>query len=194
MRYLSALVLLLLSLYSVSAATIHGSIYNDHLQLEPDVLVSVDSQPQQKFLAKDGSYIFTLALGKYTLTAQKEDTIVLENINIISDGEYVVDLFLLPGVSEEEDLWNETTQDYFTEESTLPQNWWRYTLISLIVLFALYRIYRARKKYGSLPFFRRKIKAESHKTIEQHQEELAKEPGYLDNALEIIKRHQGRIT
>ena len=56
------------------------------------------------------------------------------------------------------------------------------------------RIIYARKKYGSLWAFRKRIKQESHKTLEQHKEELAKEPGYLDQALEIIKKHDGRIT
>ena len=34
----------------------------------------------------------------------------------------------------------------------------------------------------------------AEKTLEQHKEELEKEPSYVEKALEIIKSHGGRIT
>ena len=43
-------------------------------------------------------------------------------------------------------------------------------------------------------FFRKKIKEESKKTIYQHKAELAQEPDSADKALEIIKKHDGRIS
>ena len=58
----------------------------------------------------------------------------------------------------------------------------------------LARIIYTRKKYGSLRLFRKRINAESKKTLEQHKEELAQEPGAIDQALEIIKKHDGRLT
>ena len=187
--------LFLLTLHSVAAATVHGTIYNSHLQAEPNVLLEVDTTPQQKLLAVDGKYSFTVSPGKYTITAQKENVTIEEKLEVTSDGDYVMDLFLLPGLVEEDDLWNQSNEDYLTDETTTaPTQWWRYALIGLIVAFALYRIIQARRKYGSLRIFRRKIKAESTKTIEQHKQELAQEPGMVDKALEIIKKHDGRIT
>ena len=50
-----------------------------------------------------------------------------------------------------------------------------------------------RKKFGSLRKFRRHHKTENRKTTEQHQEEIDKEPGYIDRVIEIIKKNDGRI-
>src|SRR3989344_6520001 len=51
-----------------------------------------------------------------------------------------------------------------------------------------------RRKYGSLPSLRRKMKAEHAKTLEQHKQEIAQEPGYLDEVLLTIQKHDGRIS
>jgi len=187
--------LLLLIIPLASAATLKGSIYDENLDLAQDVLVEVNTQPQQKYLAKTGSYSFDLSPGKYTLTAKNDQYVVTENVEILSPaGEYLLDLFLLPDFVEEDELWQETQQELplETEENPLPLWSW---IIAVIIFLALSaRIIYTRKKYGSLWTFRKKIKAESKKTLEQHKEELAQEPGYLDQALEIIKKHDGRIN
>ena len=69
---LTLLLLLLLLLPIASAATLKGSIYDENLNLATDVLVEVNSLPQQKYLAKTGSYSFDLSPGKYTLTAKND--------------------------------------------------------------------------------------------------------------------------
>ena len=187
--------LLLLIVPLVSAATLKGSIYDENLDLAKDVLVEVNTQPQQKYLAKTGSYSFDLPPGKYTLTAKNDQYTVTESVEIHSPtGEYIFDLFLLPDFVEEDELWQETEQDLplDTEEKTIPL--WSKVIAGIIFAALLGRIIYTRKKYGSLWLFRKKIKAESKKTLEQHKEELAQEPGSLDQALEIIKKHDGRIS
>ena len=57
-----------------------------------------------------------------------------------------------------------------------------------------YQYYRVRKKYGPLHLFRKKIKQETAKSMEEHITDLAKEPGYIEKTLEIIKNHDGRIS
>lgn len=178
-----------------SAATLKGSIYDENLELGKDVLVEINTVPQQKYLAKTGTYSFDLPVGKYTLTAKNNQYVVTEEVEIpASTGTYVLDLFLLPDFVEEDELWQETQEELplSTEESSIP--WWSWTIAGLIFVLLLARIIYTRKKYGSLSLFRKKIKAESKKTIEQHKEELEKEPGYLEQALEIIKKHDGRIN
>ncbi|MEK6905927.1 MAG: hypothetical protein AABX24_06000 [Nanoarchaeota archaeon] len=196
MKYkLSLFLFILLLIPIVSAATLKGSIYDDNLDVAQDVLVEINTVPQQKYLAKMGAYSFDLTPGKYTLTAKDSQYIITEQIEITSaQGEYLLDLFLLPDFAEEDELWQETQQELLidTEESSVPI--WSWIIAGIIFAVLLGRIIYTRKKYGSLWLFRKKIKAESKKTLEQHKEELAQEPGYIDQALEIIKKHDGRIN
>ena len=195
MKWLSFFFILFLLGTTVLAATLEGTIYNSRLEAEQDVLVEINTTPQQKYLAKQGTYMFTVPLGKYTLTARKADIRATEEVPIVAEGKYVVDMFLLPDFADENELWNETEEDLVTDE-TLEEGYslWRYVLAGVIILFGLYRVLKARKKYGPLRIFRKKVQEESKKTIEQHKEELAKEPGYVNKALEIIKNHEGRIS
>lgn len=188
----SFLLALLVSLTLVQAATLKGTIYSDQLQPVTNALIEINSFPTQRYLARDGTYIFEIPPGKYVLTTQKEAIISTEELEITVDGVYVYDLFLLPDFTDEEDLWNDTEQQLFEEEPGL--KWWQYLGIFLVIGFALYRIIRARQKYGSLRLFRKRMNVEQHKTIEQHQQELAQEPGYVEKALEIITQHDGRIS
>jgi len=186
---------LLLIIPLVSAATLKGSIYDENLDQAQDVLVEVNTVPQQKFLAKTGTYSFDLPIGKYLLTAKNDRYTITENVEILSPtGEYVLDLFLLPDFVEEDELWQETQEELpiDTDEKSTPL--WSWIIAGVIFALLLARIIYTRKKYGSLRIFRRRIKQENQKTLEQHKEELAKEPGYLDQALEIIKKHDGRIN
>lgn len=185
------------SLPLVSAATIKGFIYNDKLDLEKDVLIEVNSTPAQKLLSKDGSYEFSLPLGTYLLSARKGLTDVSESLELVKEGTFTVDLFLLPEVNTEEELWKAVSEPVVDEsllESSAKTEWWRYFLIILILALLGWRYVRMRRKYGPLSLFRRQMKIENAKTIEQHKEEIAKEPGYLEEALEVIKKHDGRIT
>lgn len=196
MKQISHLIIfLLLILPLVSAATLKGSIYDENLDLAKDVLVEINTIPQQKYLAKVGSYSFDLSPGKYTLTAKNDQYLITEQVEITSSsGEYVLDLFLLPDFVEEDELWQEIQQELPLETEETPIPLWSWIIAGIIFVILLGRIIYARKKYGSLWAFRKRIKQESIKTLEQHKEELAKEPGYVDQALEIIKKHDGRIN
>tara|TARA_Y100000310_G_C20466650_1_gene707971 strand:+ start:78 stop:794 length:717 start_codon:yes stop_codon:yes gene_type:complete len=178
----------------ISAATLQGTIYNEQLEVENDVVIEIDTVPAQKYLSQDGTYSFELNIGNYNLIAQKGFYVISEEVEIISEGEFVFDLFLLPGFVDEDDLWQDTNEQLFTEEKNKEYGNWRYWLAGLILLILLWRIVRVRKKWGSLRKFRRKHKAEAKKTVAEHKEELAEEPGYIDEALTIIKKNDGRIT
>jgi len=196
-RWLLLLFLLLLALVFSAipftlAASLRGTIYNLNLDQEPNVLVEINTIPAQKMLASEGVYSFQLPPGTYTLTARKETLEIQEEIDISTEGEFIIDLFLIPDTVDEEDLWKEAEEELVEEEPG--GRGWQYAVALLIILWALWRYQKVRRKYGPLRLFRQRIKAESKKTIEQHKEELAKEPGYLDKAIEIIKKHDGRIT
>ena len=105
MKKIVALILLLLLIPLATAATLQGSIYNTNLDLETDVLIEIDTQPAQKFLAKDGTYSFELVTGKYVLTARKGFSEITEDVSVSNEGTFTLDLFLLSDVFEEDELW-----------------------------------------------------------------------------------------
>ncbi len=185
-------ILFFLSFSLVSAVTLQGTIYNTNLEPEPDVLIEINTIPEQRLLAREGTYLFEVSPGTYTLTAQKEDLIVTEEVYIVAEGTYVFDLFLLPEFSEEDDLWQLTEEELVEDESGAFL--WQYIIAGIILLILGHRFYMARKRYGSLWTFRKRMKEEAAKTIEQHKEDLAKEPSYIERTLEIIQKHDGRIT
>ena len=187
---LSIFVLILLLIPLATAATLKGSIYNSNLELETDVLVEIDNQ---KYLSKDGTYTFELENGDYTLTATKGFIATSEEVQVT--GTNVFDLFLLDDFTDEDDLWKDTEENFFTEDDVEENGYatWRYILGGLILLVLLYRFIWMRKKFGSLRKFKKHHKLERRKTIKQHQKEIDNEPGYIDRAMEIIKKHDGRI-
>ncbi len=188
--------IILIVSFAAQAATLRGTIYNAQLNPEKDTLLEINTQPAQKYLAKDGTYSINIPPGKYTLTARKELIEISQPIDITQEGEYTIDLFLIPDLQDESDLWNETTQkDLIIEplEDNPAPALWHYIVTGLIIIALLIRIIYMRKKYGSITVFRKHIKAEAQKTIEQHKQELEKEPAYIEKALAIIKKNDGRI-
>ena len=195
---------ILLTLSLATAATLKGAIYNADLELEQNVLLEINTIPTQKLLVKAGTYSLELSLGVYNLTAIKGDFKIVEEIKIVDEkGSYTNDLFLLPDFLEEEQLWQESEEDYSIDENILTETrTWAYVVLAGTVAFAFYRIIKARRKYGSLTAFRRKVAVEQKKTVEEFKQEIqqepqkenATEPGYLQETIEIIKKNEGRIS
>ncbi len=199
----SALVLtiiLICLLPSILAATIKGTVYNSDLLAEKDVLIEINTLPPQKLLAKEGTYSFDMPPGKYRLSARKEEIVITEEVTIVKEGVFVVDLFLIPDFEDEEQLWQETEEELLTEEESAFNEGINikkvisYILLGIIFLIVIIRIVLARRKYGTLRLFRKRIQAEQHKTVEQHQAELQKEPQHIEKTLRIIQEHEGRIS
>ncbi len=193
-KFVTFLLILVAFSTLVSAATLQGTVYNEKLELEKNVVIEIDTIPEQKYLSQDGTYQFELGVGSYTLIAQKGFYNVREEVEVVSEGVFVFDLFLLPSLVEEDDLWGDTNVELFTEDENNGYSDWRYWLTGLIVLVLLFRFFRARKRWGSLRKFRKEKKLEKKKSISEHKQELEKEPGYIDEALSIIKKNDGRIT
>src|SRR3989338_7743695 len=194
---LLTLTFLLLS-YSLHAATLKGTIYNSQLNPETDVLLEITTQPLQKYLAKDGTYQFTLQPGNYTLTAQKNDIEITEHITITQDGTYVIDLFLLPSSEEDQDLWNDLEEpsviEPLNDTTFFTSPLFRNIIIGILLLILLIRIIYYRRKYGPLNLFRKRLKQDQQKTQEQHLQDIAQNPTYLQKTIDIIKSHDGRIN
>lgn len=141
-------------------ATIHGATYAwDTLEPLNDTVISINSNPPQSVLAKNGMYSFELGPGDYVITARyyRNNSVIYSKettLKIEEEGNYVFDLLLYP-VSEnpvtetaEDKISNvnnvnpaeKTRTDFFTV-SYLP--------VALMVLFLLgggYKLSRKQKK------------------------------------------------
>ena len=95
------------------AATLYGSIYDIELNELNGVVVEVDSSPAQRYVSKDGRYLFELGPGEYTLSAKyvKDYTQLRteERVIIADDGDFIFDIFLFPEVDVDD-------SDYLTED------------------------------------------------------------------------------
>ncbi len=185
-------ILLILPLFE--AATLKGTIYDSNLELENNVFVQINSTPAQQYLAKEGTYLFELLPGTYLLTANTETTRIRETIEIKEEGSFIYDLFMLPSLEEEEQLWQDTQENPLASIEEPNYGIWPYLVAGILFAIALIRIIYYRRKYGSVSFFRKKIKAESVKSLDEVKAELAQEPAYFDQALDIIHKHEGRIS
>ena len=120
---------ILLLVASVSAATLHGEIYNLELEKVEDVLVEINTVPKQQLLAKNGEYSFEVPEGDYILKAKNGDLTTEEEITITGEGEFVYDLFLFPDFFDEDELWTETGQIEVEEKKGFAKYpWWSYLI------------------------------------------------------------------
>jgi len=82
------------------AATIKGIAYDTELRPLKDVIIEINTTPLQRYVARDGTFLFSLPLGIYNISAYFEgqtDTFVAhEIIRVDENGRYLRDLFLKP--------------------------------------------------------------------------------------------------
>lgn len=96
--------LLLLASFA-SGATVHGTIYDSNLDTVNKVVVEVNSTPLQRHVSKYGGYSFELDPGTYHIVALtshgEEANVVSEEYFTVSsrEGDYIVDLFIFPGIN-----------------------------------------------------------------------------------------------
>ncbi|WP_233083812.1 helix-turn-helix transcriptional regulator [Methanococcoides orientis] len=142
-------------------ATIHGAIYEwDTFQLMENVIIEVNTTPPQSIVAKYGVYSMNLAPGEYLITATYYENNTLtastqETITISDDGDYIIDLILLPSydsdLSEDPDLLNITTSleaDSEAIENGAGGNTLYYVAVLIILLMAGSGLYLFSKKNG----------------------------------------------
>ncbi len=98
--FLLIVIALVLSIASrpSSAATIKGTVYDKDVNPMNGVLIEINTTPVQKYIAKDGSYLFSLPLGTYNISASydspQEYLYKAEIISVEDNGNYRRDIFL----------------------------------------------------------------------------------------------------
>lgn len=141
----SLLVLILLCSIQISyAATLHGTVYDTALEAEQEIIVELNTTPLQRQVAKEGTYLFNVQKGTYTLTVKSKEGEILatEQVAITSDGDYIVDLFTLPDVEELDEFLTEEQAPDFSRAIS----WWPVIILIGIAMALGHRFYKKRKQ------------------------------------------------
>jgi len=189
-------------------ASIHGAVYEwNSFDLLEDVIVELNSTPPQSMLAKYGIYSFNLEPGSYLITASFYDGNDLaayteEEITITGDGDYVMDLFLLPVYYD--DTFNEKEFSELNEIANLSDaNNKETVLFSQNMIFIL--IFIALLSAGGYYFVKQRSKTTiseedihniSHEKFDpiMPEDKWQEIPEDLKEFIVIIAKNDGRIT
>lgn len=182
--FIVILILLINSSFSL-AAIIHGSVYDMNLEKVKGVILEVNSNPKQRIISTTGDYSFSLPNGAYNITAVYNDKSGIQKgnelINITSDGNFTLDLFLFTDISNEESLAN--TQDINFQTPFKEVNYLPYLIIILLLVIAvlvlLTRLFLLRKN-------------EKSEIVVVKFDSNTNDP--INKLLKLIEKSDGRIT
>jgi len=145
-RLLLIAIVIILTPQTVSAITIHGTVY-EWYTFEPldNALVEVNSTPTQFRVAASGVYSFNLPPGDYLIKTSyyQNDTLVYygEDTLAVTDyeGNYVFDILMFPLQEEAEEFTDEDIGNvtYDVEDNILPGFDLTYTAVALLILMIM---------------------------------------------------------
>lgn len=176
MKQIIIFLLFTLMLVSVgSAATISGTIYNYDLAPVQNALITINTNPEQHVVAKEGTYTLHVPAGKYTIqvsnilpTGREEKSTA--NITVSTDGEYTYDFILFLEIENFE----EPALDNITiEEEPTKTNWPLFILLIIIIVGII----------GVLVYFKRQLTKEV-------SQEIQEEDVLLKSILQFIKKEK----
>jgi len=181
-----SLLLFCLVIPFVNAATLHGAVYDFELKPALNAIVFVNSNPEQRFVAKDGTYSFTLEKGSYVVRAvlaENKEVIAStqETVSIRQDGDFTLDLVLFPTFGDLESLLNQTSIEVPVEEDSIPV--WSLVILGLLFLAVLvFFLFRKNKKIES-----------KEKLVEKESVKETLDDDLGKDILKIVKEEGGRI-
>lgn len=201
--FLLCLIGLVLFTSPVSAAIIHGTIYDLDLTTLPKTVVDISTTPKQRVVSSDGTYAFTVDKGTYVIRAQHKDNNTLltteEQIVIKENGSYVFDLFLLLSFESEEEIAGDISIDVeniFVEEINR-KTYLIFGIVTVLVFCVIYLFYKILRN----PERRRKkdIEKDIESGNEQTGETGTPEDERLHDAvgqqvLSTLRQNEGRLT
>jgi len=170
---------------AVFGVTIHGTVYDFGLNKLPNSVVEINSSPRQQMVAKDGTYSFNVVPGAYELHAwnNKTDSEVEENLVANVEGDYVLDLILLPNIEADEEFFADTEAPIEELVKAKPSFYW---LIWVVVFAVLgYLVYKVSRKPE-------KVTEKVKEVIREIKEVAISEE--LQKVMEFIEKEGGRTT
>jgi len=185
------IIFFLVLLYSVSAATITGTIYDIELKEVNNAIIEVNTTPTQRVVSTNGTYSLDVKPGIYEITVKhRPDKFFLfttaEPLIVKEEGKYILDLFVFPDFGEEEEILNETEEDVAIWEEEEPKGIAYYTLV-VVLLVALAILIKVMWNGKAKPI----KKPTKPKTITK---EVVLEDEDLAQVLKIIRKQGGRTT
>jgi len=182
-------VVLLLMVPSVLAASIHGTVYDFGLNTLSNTVIEINTTPLQKMVAKNGTYAFNVPPGRYTLTARhdKSDSWIEENISATVEGDYVLDLILLPALEKDEALLEEEPEVPMVEDVIQDRpvtQWLLWIVVFALLAYIVYKVSRRPLKVVE--------KVVHRETIKEVREVAV--PEELQKVMEFIEKEGGRTT
>lgn len=175
----------LLILPAVFGITIRGTVYDFALNKLPNSVIEINSTPYQVFVAKDGTYSFSVPAGMYELRARhnRSDSEIVEYVVAQNEGDYVLDLILLPTIDSDNELLAEAEAPIDELIQARPRlNW----LIWVVVFGVLgYIVYKVSKKPQKI--------VEKITEVVREVREIAI-PEELQKIMDFIEKEGGRTT
>lgn len=131
---------------------IQGTVYDFGLNQVSNAIVEINSTPAQKIVAKNGMYAFKVPVGVYSIKASTNGISMIEQVNALAEGEYVLDLILLESLEEEEQLLQQEIETPEVEGlfESKPTMQWALWVIAFLIL-AAFLIWYSRKKPTTMP-------------------------------------------
>ena len=192
--------ILLICINIVDAAVIHGTVYDLSLKKVNNAIVEIDTEPNQRFVAKDGDYSFSVPEGDYKITAAyrsfDQNFLAEESLSVKFDGDYIFDLFLFPVLNEDDIIDDELTIE--TEIIGDRSHGFLFIFLSVVLLLLLsfyyYNRNRKQKIRNHRPSEMTEIyeagKAKTEKSGKSHTVPATDTEGMVD----FIKKNDGRTT
>ncbi|MBI4044050.1 MAG: hypothetical protein HY393_04570 [Candidatus Diapherotrites archaeon] len=201
---LNAFILAILLLSpAVNAATLQGTAY-DLFTLDPlpDTIITLNTTPEQTFVAKNAVYSFDVEPGTYTLHAVYKDGAGItytadENVRVTSEGTYTIDLILSPSLDELEDL---TPPGDVPSGQSPTDNFMLLTGAIILLLGAggLYAFYRMRtrvQKENATPPSGTGVNENTAPSIKEEKNPVEEKlDEYALEVLDVLKRSGNRLT
>lgn len=187
-KYLLFTLILLLSIQSILGAKIHGSIYSLDLELQDKVILEISTSPKQTYVSRNGTYVFEVAKGTYTIKAwqKPDDLFIQEKVIIKDDREYNLDLILLPNLQEEVSLLNETEENLASIEEVKGTGLLTIGFILFFLLLLFGFVHRLKHERKETVVVEEKKETKEEKTVILTDE--------LKKIVDFIKKEGNRTT
>jgi len=163
---LIAIVALAVSASYASCAVVHGTAYEwSTFEALENVILEVNSTPPQFLVASSGNYSFDLPEGGYVIRAEYYQGNVLEycaeeNITILRDGEFVLDLLMFPPIEEEflyeeinisEELYYYEKPDETEDGGVSPVFLYVIAILAIVIAIAGYAVFLRKRSNSGEP-------------------------------------------
>lgn len=173
--------LLIFFSHNSSSVVIKGFVYDLELNKMKDVILEINSSPEQTYISKDGYYFFEVSKGKYSLSAKTKELYATDILTASEEGIFTKDLILFPSFDEEEFLFNETL-DEFEKDSFPVLIYFFLAMIFFILVFFLLR----KNKQPEINMF--------EKIVDNPKANSLKLDDLAFNIINFVKKEQGRVT